>query len=276
MNRLRNLVIASSWALALFWANTACAGMCAEHEDWIRKDEQFISQVKTAYQQGPLAILPLLHPNFAKRINLGYGYSLVDGGIGGGCVSIGAQIIYKDDKPVAYKLIPQLPLGEDALKPRYMAFYAGLFPFANGGVMPVYYNNEGAEKPLEGCTVQMNATPEIRAYMTPYSGTTYGTTGGIANFPLQNRAAYGSIERQLDRQAHAYLLCSKNPATRLTAVEYFYSERASREGPINPEIQARIESIFAETPQITTMSGCFVHAGNSRDLVMEYARGRPR
>ncbi len=69
MNRLRNLVIASSWALALFCANTACAGECAAHEDWIRMDEQFIKQLKAAYQRGPLAILPLLHPDFTIRKN---------------------------------------------------------------------------------------------------------------------------------------------------------------------------------------------------------------
>jgi hypothetical protein len=104
--------------------------------------------------------------------------------------------------------------------------------------------------------------------MTPYSGTSYGERGGYANELLQNRAAYLAIKNLLNNDIYKYLLCSKNPASRLTAAEYFYSAEASG-AERSPEIIAKINEIFAETPTITTLMGCMVTPADSRALVKE-------
>jgi hypothetical protein len=256
--------------IILFFANAGFAEDNKIHEEWVLEDIEFINQLKSEFKKDPLAILPLLKPDSNLRSNLGYGYQLVEGSIGKGYVSISYEIVYKNDKPISYKLTQHMP-RLDELKSRYFKLYTGMFSITNHKVTPLYYNQEEMERPLGECNTQMSVTPEIEEYMTPYSGIRYGVRGGFANSLLQNRAAYLSIKRSLNKEFYKYLLCSKNPATRLTAVEYFYSNKLFNED-LSPEIISKIEEIFSETPTITTLRGCIVTRTDSRELVKEFSK----
>jgi hypothetical protein len=83
------------------------------------------------------------------------------------------------------------------------------------------------------------------------------------------------MKHTLDENSYKYLLCSKNPATRLTAVEYFYSNKLFHEDP-SPKIISKIEEIFSETPTITTLMGCEVTQADSRELVKEFSKYEPQ
>ena len=61
---------------------------------------------------------------------------------------------------------------------------------------------------------------------------------------------------------------SINPASRLTAVEYYYKNKDKFLNSI--EINNWIDTIFTETPTIETLSGCVVRINNSRFLVEKY------
>lgn len=256
--------------IILFFTNAAFAEDNKIQEEWVLADIEFINQLKSEFKKDPLAILPLLKPGNNLRSNLGYGYQLVEGSIGKGYVSTSYEIVYKNDKPISYKLTQHMP-RKDELKSRYIELYAGIFSITNYYVTPLYYNQEEMESPLDGCNTQMNVTPEIKEYMTPYSGIRYGYRGGYANSLLQNRAVYLSMKNSLNKEIYKYLLCSKNPATRLTAVEYFYSDNRFNED-LSPEIISKIEQIFSETPTITTLRGCIVTRTDSRELVKEFSK----
>jgi len=252
--------------MILLASNTVFAGEDAIHEEWVSEDIKFIKQLKTAYKKGPLSILSLLRPDKSRSSDLGYGYLLVGGSMGKGYVSTHYQIIYKDDKPISYKLMQDMP-REEELQARYIELYKGMFAVVNHQVEPLYYNLEEMKKPLDGCDMQMSVTPEIEEYMTPYSGVMYGDRGGYANSLLRNRALYLSIKDSLNKEGHKYLLCSKNPASRLTGVEYFYSNNLIEE--LSPKTISRIEEVFSETPTITTMMGCMVTQTDSKAVVKE-------
>jgi hypothetical protein len=257
-------------ALMLF-ANPAFAEEDKIVEEWVLADIEFISQLKSEYKKSPLALLPLLKPGNNSRSDLGYGYEYVKGSIGKGYVTTSYIIVYKNGEPVSYKLTQFMP-RIDELKPRYAELYEGMFSVTHHSVTPLYYNREEMERPLDGCSnTQTAVTPEIKEYMTPYSGIRYGYRGGYSNSLLQNRDAYLSMKHTLDENSYKYLLCSKNPATRLTAAEYFYSNNRTNEG-LSPQIISKIEEIFSETPTITTLMGCEVTRADSRELVKRFSK----
>ena len=58
--------------------------------------------------------------------------------------------------------------------------------------------------------------------MSPASGLYYGGRGGFSMNLLQNRELFMGLENKLTKELVIQLMYSINPASRLTAIEYYY------------------------------------------------------
>lgn len=252
---------------------TCCASFAkaeeAIHEDWVAKDRAFINKLKERYANSPLSVLSLLQAEKHRKTTLGYGYEYVEGSMGKGYVSTFFEVIYKNGVAVSFKLKAYFP-DDSRLKDQYMKLYEGLYQIIDGEVKPLIFNESAMSQPLETCETSYSVTPEIAHFMTPYSGIQYGSRGGEAYTLLTNRAEYIALKPSLNDDAYRYLLCSKNPSTRLTAIEHFYAQKLDKN---DATLKKQIAEIFKQTPTITTLVGCLELQVNSKKLVRELSTG---
>lgn len=242
----------------------------AIEEDWVRADSVFISGYIKAFKTNPLHVERYLKPDRKRKENLGFGYTSIEGSIGRGYVSVFYQFIYFNDKPISYRLAPQMP-RDGRLTARYKKFYQPLYRFDDKDVAQVlYYNFKKVMTPLPG-----NAdSPSGRAlayFMSPFSGVVYGYLGGESSSKLENRAAYDFVKAKLKPEDYLMLLYSINPATRLTAIEHYYRNVKLFE-KYKQEIEIRIKEIYRELPEIQTMNGCILTTDSSKELVDFYVK----
>lgn len=244
------------------------------HEDWVQKDVVFINQVKEAYKKGPEA-LSKIYISHAEITDLGFGYTLYSGCMGKGYVSTCYEFVKQainpyqnniSEKVVAYRLQQRMPKHEK-LTERYIELYKGLFEVVDNRVLPKLYNYQYMVEPLAGNITDIETSKDFDYLMTPFSGTTYGYSGGYANSLLENRRIYEKLNVAMTEAHYERLLYSKNPATRLMAVEYFYSKN-----DVPGRIINRIEVVFDEVPNIDTLSGCLGSKESSRELVDLYVK----
>lgn len=233
----------------------------AIHEDWVKLDAEFIKSLKIAYNKNPQAVADVLVPDLKEKIDLGFAYSLAEGSNGKGYVSTFYQIVFEHDKVVSYRLQQQLPTDKRLLA-RYKIMYEGLFDINQDRVEVKYLNDQYMRQPLPGFTRRIKTFEKFDDYMSPYSGVVYGDRGGYANSLLKNREHYQQIRHQLLPEHYELLLYSKNPASRLTAIEYF-AQRKHRKR----RITKRIDEVYGALPQVQTMSGCMRHLAPVEELV---------
>lgn len=99
--------------------------------------------------------------------------------------------------------------------------------------------------------------------MTPTSGTMYGYAGG--GMIMQNRKAFLEIKDSLTNEQLILLLYSINPASRLTAIEYYWKRKGSLGN--NEAIDKWVEQNFKEMPTVKSMSGCFSVTEETKSFV---------
>ena len=109
--------------------------------------------------------------------------------------------------------------------------------------------------------------------MSPYSGVMYEDSGGITDQPLENRASYQAIKSEIMPKYFDMMLYSKNPATRLTAIEY-YVQHKQLFAKHKARIEKRINVIYKALPMVTTMKGCTVLTDSAFSLVRFYSTKR--
>lgn len=260
--KMRNLRTIAILILLIFLSKFCIAEEI--HEDWIKMDSAFIKQVEKSFKLNPLSIEKDLEPWENSRINLGFGYSLIEHSMGKGYVSIFYTLIYKDKKLVSYVLKPQMP-NDSRLIQRYLAFYKGLFDIENFRPKNLYFGYMEMSKPLEAFENNLNFTQQFDYFMTPYSGVIYGDYGGIGNEILENREAYNTVKNSINENILFYLLKSINPATRLCAAEFYYSNMETFKQ--KELIDRLIEKNFKELPKITTMSGCILYFEDAKRVL---------
>jgi hypothetical protein len=259
---MRNLQTIAILILLIFMSQFC--GAEEIHEDWIKQDSAFIKQVEKSFRLNPLSIGKDLEPWENSRINLGFGYSLIEHSMGKGYVSIFYTFIYKDKKLVSYVLKPQMP-NDSRLIQRYLSLYKGLFEIENYRPKNLYFGYMEMSKPLEGFETNLNVSNQLDYFMTPYSGVIYGDYGGIGNEILENREAYNTVKDSINETILIYLLKSINPATRLCAAEFYYSnEETFKQKEL---IDKLIEKNFKELPEIETMSGCIKYIEDAKKVL---------
>ncbi len=184
---------------------------------------------------------------------LGFGWTSWTPSIGGGYTSISAEFFYYHDSLVCYTLTPYLP-EEKRLQKRYKKWYRDFFTYSKSEIQPFKFNELVIFKPLKEYEGTFKNIPErIVNYMTPYSGIMYGYAGG--GVIMGNRKAFLEIKDSLTNDQVILLMYSINPASRLTAIEYYLKHKekfSSRQ-----QIDNWIDRVFLEMPMVKTMLGCF-------------------
>jgi hypothetical protein len=224
----------------------------------------FIDQVKQAYKSDPLSIEKSIEPWEHTRVNLGYGYSVIQFSTGKGYVSIFYTCVYKDRRLISYMLNPQMP-HDDRLTHRYISFYKELFRIENNRPMDLYFGYEKMTKPFGESENVLKASDELGFLMTPFSGIVYGDFEGFEDQIIENRKAYNKIKESINEKELLYLLRSINPVTRLTAAEhyfkniYHYSQHSL--------IERLIEDNYKELPTIQTISVDLVNEEDAKEVL---------
>jgi len=184
---------------------------------------------------------------------LGFGWKRWTPGKGGGYIAISAEFFYYHDSLVSYILTPELP-EEKGLKRLYKKWYSDYFAYSRAEIQPFKFNETAILKPLKEYEGNAKNPPaNIINYMTPHSGTMYGYAGG--GVIMSNRKAFLEIRDSLTNDQVILLMYSINPASRFTAIEYYLKHK--ERFPSQKQIDQWIDLVFAETPVIKTMRGCF-------------------
>jgi hypothetical protein len=198
-----------------------------------------------------------------EKENLGFGWTMWTPAIGGGYISIAATFFYYHDSLVSYSLRTQLP-KEKGLQQRYRKWYGTYFSYADAAIQPYQFNEAAILRPLKEYPGQVDHVSEnISHYMTPYSGTMYGYAGG--GVIMQNRRAFLAIRDCLTNDELILLMYSINPASRLTAMEYYLKAQNRVKDDV---VYKWIEQNMMELPQTKTMSGCFYETVDTRTLFL--------
>lgn len=237
---------------------------------WVKDDSVFIENLAQSYKKNPANLEHLLSYKGEKGEKLGFDYYLVTGSNGKGYVSIFYEFVYRKNEFVSYKLDPQMPLDK-RLTERYLKFYSSLFKINKYQIAePLYYGYDEMIRPLDDFKATIY-DDRILFFMTPYSGILYGDYGGIGSTMLDNRFNYLRIENKITPEICEFLLYSKNPATRLSAIEY-YLQNPQLFIKNKERIESRINLIFNELPEVRTMSADLEFEKNAKDLVNSFVK----
>ena len=157
---------------------------------------------------------------------------------------------------------------EKGLIKSYKNWYQNSFSFELDKIQSFYYHLDSIFRPLKeyNGTLTSNTVPrKILEYMTPNSGTMYGHSGGYPVNLLQNRRKFFEIRSSLTNDHVVFLMYSINPASRLTAIEYYLRHKDSFTN--QQAIEEWIEKNFTETPKVETLFGCFREFWDTKTLV---------
>ena len=236
-------------------------------EKWVAMDSIFLSKFRETINRNPKDIIDILNVNSDEKENLGFGYSYVQASMGKGYASIWYTVIFKDNEIVSYEFKPDLP-NHKALMERYLKFYQDIYKIDSERIYNRYYNIEEMHRPLEINNSTEVLNENLQFLMTPFSGIEYGYSGGYSGAIFTNRGLYLNERKKINSKICKTLLYSKNPATRLMAIEHYIKNKD--EFKETELIDNWIETVYSELPTIGTMEGCFGMSRNSRDLVQEY------
>lgn len=237
----------------------ASLNVLAYNPFWTHSDKKLISTVTKLDKLNPKQIEEYFKNQRIQKCslekeNLGFGWTMWTPGIGGGYISVSATFYYYNDSLVSYSLMPQLP-EEKGLKKRYKKWYGDYFSYSNSEIQPFKFNESAILRPIQEYRGNLkNVSEKIIRYMTPNSGTMYGYAGG--GVIMQNRKAFLEIKDSLTNDHVIFLMYSINPASRLTAIDYYLKNKNRFDQEV--QIDNWIEAVFKEIPTIKTMSGCFL------------------
>jgi hypothetical protein len=262
MNRLASIL-----TLILF-VHTASA----YNPIWVIIDKKIIKNIVQLDRNNPQAVEQYFRTQKIQKCNtdkenLGFGWKMWTPGIGGGYISISAKFIYYHDSIISYSLKPEMPEEKGLIK-SYKNWYQNSFSFELGKIQSFYYHLDSIFRPLKeyNGTLTSNTVPrKILEYMTPNSSTMYGHSGGYPVNLLQNRRKFFEIRSSLTNDHVVFLMYSINPASRLTAIEYYLRHKDSFTN--QQAIEEWIEKNFTETPKVETLFGCFREFWDTKTLV---------
>jgi hypothetical protein len=238
----------------------------------IEKNSLFVKKLAHVYKNTPANILPLFNAVDRKSNDLGFNYCSVRGIYEIGYLSIRYHFIFFKDKLISYELSSLLPF-DDRLTKRYLKICSLLFkPDNNYFTKPIYYKYDEMVKPLRANIRQYSTEKKILFLMTPYSGEIYGVYAvmGYASILLENRRNYNAIKDRITPEIEFMLLYSKNPATRLSAIEYYY-QHPEQFVTNKDRYEKTIEAIYAESPLIETVVSGHTTTQNAEEMVKLFA-----
>lgn len=207
---------------------------------YVRVDTLFITQLTEAYNTSTEELLKTLEVKNDRRENLGFGYQLKKSGKGVGGISFDYKILYYKNKVVAYELSTFIkPDKSRRLKKLYRKRLSALFQVNKDfKVEPIYFRTDNADTPLNG--IEKKTGNKIGEIMSPFAGIIFGYRCGNGLSILKNRELFDEV---IKLENCEYLLQSKNPATRLMAVEFYYCNLAEFNENQKKSIDLRIEEL---------------------------------
>lgn len=246
------------------------------HSSWTEKDFKLIDSVIKLDKNNPTEIEEFFskHKDFRKKKQLGFGWTSLERGIGAGYISIYATFFYFKDTIKTYILEAWLP-HEEVLVNEYKSYYSKLFPVNLGNKYQYLFGSENIMHPIvefDSAKLPLNVSHDILKYMSPTSGITYGYRGGLGSTVLQNRQMFNKIKDKLTQDQLLVIMYSINPASRLTAIEYYQKNR--KRYKLTEKINQWIEKVYNELPRIETMRGCIGLSEDSRALVKEFSESK--
>ncbi|MCK7591480.1 hypothetical protein M0G43_12910 [Subsaxibacter sp. CAU 1640] len=200
----------------------------AQNEDWESKDEILIgSVVQSLNSPNNLFELFEKHEQLKSPISLGFGYVNKNYVIYGGYISIWCDFIFYKDSLVSFILKPQLPYNPTNKQlNKYLNWYNNEFQITKDTLIrPKYYNYDTFKEPLKYYKGSLSEDDEIQFYMSTESGLIYGEQDEKSHCALENWVYYQKIEHKINKEIAILLMYSKNPISRLRAVEYYYNHR---------------------------------------------------
>lgn len=193
-------------------------------ESAVQMDINFFQQIISYHNANVFDSLTfLLEVKHARKTDLGYGYTYVEGSFGKKYVSIFYELVLDEHKKVyTYKMQIPLPI-DSAGRAIYKKHLTLLGYMVSSTHASIDHNIEASREPLdiEGVVkgMQMN-NADFHELMSPFSGVLYGFNCGVGNEPLRNRVLFNKIENNLKAENLLCLMQSINPSTRLIATEY--------------------------------------------------------
>lgn len=246
------------------------------HKDWCQKDKILIDSIIKLKKQSPKDIELFFKRNTFReeKENLGFGWMYIHRAIGAGYISVWADFYYHKDTLKTYILQSKIPEDYELFE-EYKMLYSKSLPIDSGNMYYYIYKNENILQPLNEFSSTKYSIPisaEIQNYMSPSSGIIYGFRGGIAMNILQNRKMFIALKNKLTQDQIVSLMYAINPASRLTAIEYYLKN--IKQFTTTQEINNWINSVYAELPQILTISGCIQEHANAKSLVEKYVNSK--
>ncbi len=231
----------------------------------VRIDTLFISQLTKAYNTSTEKLLEVLEVKNENRENLGFGYQLKQSGIGKGSLSVRYNILYYNNEVIAYELDTYIPNKSNRIKKIYRTKLSGLFEIdQDDKVKPLVHGISNATDPLDG--IEKRNDSALDEVMNPFSGILYGNRCGYGMRVLHIRNIFEAI---ISNENCEYLLYSKNPATRLMAIEYYYNHLDEFNQDQQEAIKLRIEKL-KRNPMLTKVcSGCMAGGQLTGKLIMD-------
>jgi hypothetical protein len=210
------------------------------------------------------------HDKQWKMEDLGFGWKTGTVNISGWDIEVTGVLYYYRDSAVAYTLTAHTSAGTHKRR-RQQKRLQPAFELRQDTIQPYVFNGKALCMPLPECPYRLPVVPQgIVGYMSPLSGTAYGHyAGGGTGRLLPNRSAFNAIADSLTDAQLACLLYAINPASRFTAIEYYWRHKA-RFGE-RPDFDAWIEKNFAAFPQLPWQAGCITYLEDSRYLVWAHS-----
>lgn len=232
---------------------------------YIRKDTLFISKLTEAYNTSTEKLFKVLKVNDEDRENLGFGYQLKQSGIGKGSLSVYYSILYLNNEMIAYRMGTYIPNKSNRIKKLYRTKLSELFEIdKDDKVKPLVHGIDHATNPLEN--IEKPNGSELDEVMSPFSGILYGNRCGHGMEVLNIRKMFDAI---ISNENCEYLMYSKNPATRLMAIEYYYDHLNEFDPSQQATIDLRIEKL-KRNPMLTKVcSGCMAGGQLTQKLITD-------
>ncbi len=260
--------------------------------EYIERDREMFVRVTPGLLASPPQIETLTpRESFFEDPDLGFGYHLETRSSGGGYVSIFGTVLWREAAPHlppasveprgeatpqahtteavhVSTYLPRAPAPQEV----YHEFYRPIFgPDAPTARLHRYWGYDLAAEPLPSGLfhaalpgmAELAEHPDraiINWLMTPFSGTSY------SRFSTRQVLA---LFTRMDARACLFLLRSKNPATRLIAIETLRRRAAEWEIDLTA-LAPDFDMIYQSVPVIYTQSGDVVRRKNSRALVDQF------
>ncbi len=232
---------------------------------YVRVDTAFVTELKKAYEISKEELIKTLEVKNERRENLGFGYQLKQSGKGLGSMTINYQILYYKNEIVSYQLTTRIPNKSKRLKRLYKEKLSTLFKVNEDyKVEPIYFGIDNSIEPLTG--IEKRNNDNLNEIMSPFSSIIFGNYCGESMTLMNNRKLFDQIVESGNCE---YLLYSKNPATRLMAVEFYYCNLTEFSDTQKKSIETRITELNRKPMLTRTCSGCIIGGELTEKIITE-------